>query len=177
MNKQDLYFNKDSNDKTHEALFIKRQLSNAILKEKKALEDQGYVIPNTSLYGEGDNRITWKPEKYFNKSYKSYINEIKNKYGLTMTEVGIIYTLSYYIGYEDNLLSKANGDPLLKKDLVDILELGHNAVDKYMNSLISKGVFAKVKIKRSVNYYLDPRISYQGNRIDKTLLNLFHISI
>lgn len=174
MKKQDVNLIKQ---KTNQPLIIKRRLSNALLDEKKTLEDEGYIVPNTSLYVEGDNRLTWKPEKYFNKSYKSYINEIKSEYGLTMTEIGIIYTLSYYIGYEDNLLSKSNGDPLFKKDLVDILQIGHNAVDKYMNLLISKGVFAKVKIKRSVNYYLDPRISYQGNRIDKTLLNLFHISI
>lgn len=169
--------NKNGLEKTRDALLIKRELSNALLERKKILEEKGYDVPNMSLSVQGDTRITWKPEKYYNKNYKSYIEIIKRKYGLNMTEIGIIYTLSYYIGYEDNLLSKSNGDPLLKKDLAEILDMGHNAIDKYMNSLVSKGVFAKTKVKRSVNYYLDPRISYQGNRIDKTLLNLFNISI
>lgn len=162
---------------TRNAIIIHRRLSNAMMEEKKKLETEGFQVPNTSLYVEGDTRISWQPQKYFNKNYKCYLNEIKKTYGLTLTEIGIIYTLSFHIGYEDNLLSKSNGDPLLKKDLGKILELAHNAVDKYMNSLITKGVLAKVKVKKAVNYYLDPRISYQGNRIDKTLLTMFNISI
>lgn len=164
-------------EKTRNAMLVRRRLSTAMLEEKKKLTEEGYEVPSTSLYVEGDTRISWKPEKFFNKSYKCYINEIKHNYGLTMTEIGIIHTLSFYIGYENNSLCKPNGDPLLKKDLSNIIELGENAVDKHMANLVAKGVFAKVKVKRSVNYYLDPRIAYQGNRIERILLSMFNISI
>jgi DNA-binding MarR family transcriptional regulator len=164
-------------EKIRNAVLIQRRLSNAVLEEKKKLEYEGYEVPGTSIYVQGDTRIKWQPEKYFNKNYKCYLNEIKKKYALSLTEIGIIYTLSFHVGYEDNMLSKSNGDPLLKKDLTEILGVAHNAVDKYMNALVTKGVLAKVKIKRSVNYYLNPRICYQGNRIDKTLLTMFNISI
>ena len=164
-------------EKENHAIYIQRRLSNVVLDEKKKLESEGYEVPNTSLSVQGDTRISWKPEKYFNKSYKAYINEIKDKYELNMTEIGIIYTLSFYIGFENNLLSHRNGNPLLKKDLSEILGLGQNATDKHIAGLVDKGVFCKVKVKRSVNYYLDPRISYQGNRIDQTLLCMFNIPL
>ncbi|WP_105618640.1 hypothetical protein [Vallitalea okinawensis] len=158
-------------------IMIQRRLSNAILREKKLLEQEGFDVPSFSVSVKDNyNKIDWKPYKYYNKSYGDYLNEIRDTYGLSMTEVGIIYTLSFYIGYENNLLTKASGDPILKKDLIEILELDKTTIDKYMNNLVAKGVFAKIKVRRSVNYYLDPRISYQGNRIDKTLLSMFHIS-
>lgn len=161
--------------KTQNALFIQRRLSSAMINEKKKLEEEGCEVPNTTLYVEADTRMIWSPEKYFNKNYSKYMEEIKAKYGLTVTEIGIIYTLSFYISYENNLLSLPNGNPLRKVDLPMILDLGENAVDKYMAGLVQKGVLAKVKVRRSVNYYLNPRICYQGNRIDKTLLTMFHI--
>ncbi|MCT4508649.1 MAG: hypothetical protein N4A48_07790 [Tepidibacter sp.] len=111
--------------------------------------------------------------KIFYQIYPSLIDDIKTNDGLSLTELGIISALSTHIGYEDNLLCKSNGNPLRKKDLSEILEIGHNAVDKYMSSLVKKGVLAKVKVKRSVHYYMNPHIYFKGNRIDNTLLNMF----
>ncbi|WIF94466.1 hypothetical protein [Caminicella sporogenes] len=161
-------------DKSIHAMFIRNRLSHAVLEEKKRLEREGYFVPNTTLYVQGDTRQKFEPEKHFTKSFKNKIDEIKKEFGLTLTEMGIIYTLSFYINYEDNLLCHSNGNPLCKKDLQEILDLAHNAVDKYMNFLVKKGVLAKVKVKRSVNYYMNPYIFYKGNRIDNTLLNMFN---
>ncbi|MCT4507147.1 MAG: hypothetical protein N4A48_00010 [Tepidibacter sp.] len=161
-------------EKTRYAKFVQSRLNDALEKEKKQLEKEGYEIPNTFISVQGDTRKLWNPEKYFIKFYQSLINDIKANFGLNMTELGIILTLCNHIRYEDNLLYSSNGNALKKKDLCKILEIGHNAVDKYISSLVKKGVIATVKVKRSVNYYMNPYIFYQGNRIDNTLLNMFN---
>jgi DNA-binding MarR family transcriptional regulator len=162
-------------EKTRNAMVVHNRIANAVLDEKKRMENEGMVVPSVTVSVKGDDRLLWKPEKYFNKTFKSYIELIRKKYGLSVNELGIIYLLSQCITYESNLIVNTSGDPMIKKDLEEILGIGQNAVDKHMATLIKKGVFSSVKIKRSVNYYLDPRIAYQGNRIDFTLLTMFHI--
>jgi hypothetical protein len=160
---------------TRNAIVVHNRLANAILEEKKRMEREGMEVPLFSIYVKGDTRHPWKPEKYFNKNFKSYIEQIKKTYGLSVTEMGIISILSYHITYENNLITNEDGTPMIKKDLEKVLGIRQNAVDKYMAALVKKGAFASVKVKRSVNYYLDPRIAYQGNKIDSTLLSMFHI--
>ncbi|MBN7575386.1 hypothetical protein C1H57_08190 [Clostridium sp. 2-1] len=162
-------------EKTRNAIAVHNRLANAILEEKKKMEREGMEVPLFSISVKGDTRHPWTPEKYFNKNFKSYIQQIKKTYGLSVAEMGIISILSYHITYENNLITNEDGTPMIKKDLETVLGIRQNAVDKYMASLVKKGVFASVKVKRSVNYYLDPRIAYQGNRIDSTLLSMFHI--
>lgn len=164
------------NFKEDNKYYIQSRFNNAILEEKQRLIKEGIEVPNVTIsVKDYSNRIPWKPEKKYVKFYRGYLNEIKDSYGLNISEMGIIHTLSDYIGYENNLLCKKNGDPILKKDLCEILDLQHNAVDKHMKTLVSKGIFAKVKIKTSVNYYIDPRIAYRGNHIDRTLKKMFKI--
>ncbi len=162
-------------EKQRHALFVHQRLSHALVEEKRRLEKEGYEVPGTTLSVRGDDRLFWQPEKYFSKTYGQYLRYIQEHEGLNVTEMGIIFILMQRIGYENNLLVKDNGEPIVKKDLEAILHLGQNAVDKHMAALVRKGVLAKVKVKRSVHYYLDPRIAYQGNRIDATLLSLFRI--
>lgn len=164
-------------EKTQNAVTVQRRISNALMREKRKLEEEGLDVPSISVSLKGYEKPLWKPEKYYNKNFKAHIEEVKRMHGLSVTEIGIIYTLSQYITYENNLLTNADGIPMMKKDLEEVLGIGQNAVDKYMAALVRKGVFASVKIKRSMNYYLDPRIAYQGNRIDATLLSLFHIKL
>lgn len=162
-------------EKERNAIAIHRRIANVLLEEKKRMENEGIEVPAINVYVKGNGRIPWKPEKYFNKHFKSYLQQIKKMHGLSITEIGIITVLSYYITYENNLITKEDGTPMIKKDLEEVLGIRQNAVDKYMASLVKKGVFASVKVKRNVNYYLDPRIAYQGNRIDSTLLSMFQI--
>lgn len=164
-------------EKKRNATMIHNRLANALLEEKKRMEKEGMDVPSISISVRGDDRPLWKPEKYFNKNFKSFIEEIKKIHGLSINEIGIIFTLSQYITYENNLIMNNDGTPMIKKDLEAVLGIRQNAVDKYMVALIKKGVFASVKVKRSVNYYLDPRVAYQGNRIDITLLSMFHIKL
>lgn len=165
--------NKIGLEQARNSILIQSRIANAVSEERKKLEEEGYDVPNTMLYVQGDTREKFEPEKSFTKSFNKKLEEIESIYGFDLTEKGIIYTLSSYINYEDNLLCHPNGNPLYRKDLEKVLSLGHNAVDKYMSSLIKKGVFAKVLIKRSVHYYMNPFIFYKGNRIDNTLLNMF----
>lgn len=155
-------------------LFIHRRLADAVAKERDKLEQEGHSVPSTSIYVDADARPRFEPEKKFTKSFHSKLQNIRNEFSLSTMEMGIIFTLSFHIGYEDNLLCHDNGTPLKKKDLSKILDLAHNAIDKYMASLVDKGILAKVKVKRSVNYYLNPYIFYRGSRIDNTLLNMFN---
>jgi len=163
--------------KSKNAILIHSRLANALSDERKKMEKEGLIVPSISISVQGDTRPVWHPYKYYNKSFRTYIEQLRNEYGLSITEIGIITILSYHITYENNLITNINGTPMIKKDLESILGLRQNAVDKYMSLLVRKGVFASVKVKRSVNYYLDPRISYMGTRIDATLLSLFHIDI
>jgi biotin operon repressor len=162
-------------EKTQNAVTVRRRIANALMREKRRLEEEGLDVPSISVSLNGYEKPLWKPEKYYNKNFKSHIEQVKRIYGLSVTEIGIIYTLSQYITYENNLITNTDGTPMMKKDLEEVLGIGQNAVDKYMAALVRKGVFASVKVMRSVNYYLDPRIAYQGNRIDATLLSMFHI--
>ena len=163
--------------KNNDAIMFQRRIGDAALKEKKKLEAEGFDVDALSISVSvlGDNRPLWKPEKYFVKVFKSYIKKINTNYGLSTTEMGIIYTLSNYINYENNLITNSDGTPMIKKDLTLILGLGVNAIDKHIAALVKKGVLTSAKIKRSVNYYLNPMIAYQGKRIDPTLLTLFHL--
>lgn len=157
-----------------DALFIQERLANTLAKECAKLQGKGYDVPNVSLSVKGDTRPKFEPEKKFTKSFHSELNDIRNEFGLNTMEMGIIYTLLFHIRYEDNMLYHDNSTPLKKKDLCEILDLGHNAIDKYIASLVTKGVLAKVNVKRSVNYYLNPYICYRGSRIDNTLLGMFN---
>ncbi len=164
---------KENLDKERLAREIQARLSHAVLKERQQLEDEGVDVPSFSLSVKSDTREVWKPEKYFVKSYLGLLDEIEKEHGLSIEERGIISILSGYLNYEDNLLSKENGDPLQRKDLEKILGKGHNAVDKYMKNLVEKGVLAKVKIINSVHYVMNPYIYYMGNKIDGTLVEMF----
>lgn len=148
-------------EKKRNSTVVHSRIINAAMKEKRMLENEGIEVPSFSIYVKGDDRPLWKPEKYFNKNFKSYLQQIKKVHGLSVTEIGIITILSYHITYENNLITNTDGTPMIKKDLESVLGIGQNAVDKYMPSLVKKGVFASVKIKRSVNYYLNPQIAYQ----------------
>lgn len=161
-------------DKKKNYLLIQRELAGTMAKQIEFLEKRGYDVPRVGFCMYTDSRSKFEPKKKFSKSFASRIEDVKREFGLNLTEMGIIYTLSFHIRYEDNLLYNDNGTPAKKKDLSKILDLAHNAVDKYMASLVDKGVLAKVKVKRSVNYYLNPYIFYRGNRIDDTLLNMFN---
>jgi hypothetical protein len=164
-------------DMTRNAILVQQRLASVTLREKKIMESEGIYVPAISISVKSSDNPLWKPEKYFIKSYSSYLEEIKKEYGLTTTEMGIIYTLSLYINYETNLIANSDGTPMIKKDLELTLGLGVNAIDKHIAALVRKEVFASVKIKRSVNFYLNPRIAYKGNRIDPTLLSIFHLNI
>ncbi len=165
--------NKENLEKERQAKFIQARLNNAVLTERERLEDEGYEVPSTSLSVKGDTREHWKPEKYFAKFYMGLLDDIAENFGLSLEEYGIILLLSKYLNFESNLLCDEKGNPLRRKDLEEILDRGHNAVDKYMKNLVDKGVFAKVKVKNSVHYYMNPYIFYMGNRIDNTLLSIF----
>jgi DNA-binding MarR family transcriptional regulator len=162
-------------EKERNAVAIHRRIANVLSEEKRRMENEGLKVPSISVYVKGDDRPLWKPEKYFNKNFKSYLQQIKRIHGLSVTEIGIITILSYHITYENNLITNEDGTPMIKKDLEEVLGIRQNAIDKYLAALVKKGAFASVKVKRSVNYYLNPRITYQGNRIDSTLLSMFHI--
>lgn len=162
-------------EKKCNTLLVHRRLSHALMEEKHRLEQEGYEVPGTTLSVRGDDRLPWQPEKYFSKTYGQYLRYIQEHEGLNVTEMGIIFILIQHIGYESSMLVKDNGEPITKKDWGIILKLGQNAVDKHIAALVRKGILAKVKVKRNVHYYLDPRIAYQGNRIDTTLLSLFRI--
>lgn len=164
-------------EKKRNAITVHNRLANAVLEEKKRMEKEGLEVPPVTISVKGDDRPLWQPEKYFNKNFKSYLEQIRKVHGLSVTEIGIIFILSQHITYENNLITNTDGTPVIKKDLEKILGIRQNAVDKHMAALIKKGVFASVKVRKSVNYYLDPRIAYQGNRIDTTLLSMFHIKL
>ncbi|MBU3190314.1 hypothetical protein K9O30_01710 [Clostridium bowmanii] len=164
-------------DMTRNAILVHQRLANAALREKKIMESEGIIVPGISISVKSADNPPWNPDKYFIKSYTSCIEEVKKEYGLTIAEMGIIYMLSSYIDYENNLISNHDGTPIIKKDLEAILGLGQNAVVKHIASLVSKDIIVSSKNKRSVNYYLNPRIFYMGNRIDRTLLSMFHTDI
>lgn len=161
-------------EKNNCGALIQGRLNEALLKEKKKLESEGFDIPLMSLSIKENNKQKFEPEKKFTKLYSGKLEEIENDLGLSSAEKHIIFTLSRYIGYEDNLLYHPNGNPIKKKDLEKILGYGHNAIDKHIKSLVEKGVLAKVIVKRSANYYMNPYIAYRGSGIDSTLLNMFN---
>lgn len=166
---------KDNLDKTRNAIIIQSRISKAIQEEAQLMENEGFEVPSFSVSVKGDTRMEWKPERFYVKVFRDYINFIEDNIGLTTVEKGIIFELSKYITYESNLLVTPKGIPLNRKDLEVILGIGHNSVDKYINSLADKSIIAKVKVGRSIQFYLNPRIAYMGNRIDNALVQTFDI--
>lgn len=159
--------------KTSTGGMIHKKLTEALSEASNQLKEDGIHVPSLSLSVKDDTTEEFKPKVSFVKQYLDHIDYIEDIYGLNLTEKGIIMTLTKYISYQNNHLCHEDGTPLKRKDLEGILDLAHSAVDKYMASLIRKGVLAKVTVKRSSNYYLNPHTCYMGKYIDKTLLSMF----
>lgn len=166
---------KDNINKTKNAVIVQSRINKAIQQEALLMEQQGFEVPSFSVSVKGDTRMDWKPEKLYVKVFHEYINLIEETVGLTVIEKGIIFDLSKYITYESNLLVTPKGIPLNRKDLENILGISHTAVDKYIRNLTDKSIIAKVKVGRSVQFYLNPRIAYMGNKIDNSLIQLFDV--
>ncbi len=72
-----------------------------------------------------------------------------------------------------NLLINNKGLALNRKDLNSILKLGNNAIDINLALIVDKGVIAKIKVGRSIQYYMNPKVAYKGSKISNSLIELF----
>ncbi len=162
-----------TNDSIRTNRVIRDRINMALINSIEELKEEGLEVPSLSLSIQNENIIRFNRSETFIKVFDTYLNKVDTTYGLSLAEKGIISTLISHISYQDNLLRHSSGMALRRKDLEDVLGLAHNAVDKHLSSLIKKGVLAKVTVKRSNLYYMNPYVAYKGNYIDRTLLNMF----
>lgn len=160
-------------EQTNKIRNIRSRISADLMKSIEQLNREGHDVPSVYFKINSDDAIIFNRGIKYTKTFDIYLSKIEKKYGLNLTEKGIINTLIKYIAYEDNLLRHPTGLLLKRKDMEEILGIGHNAIDKHLSNLVKKGVLAKVTVKRTNQYYLNPYIAYRGKYIDKTLLNMF----
>lgn len=149
-------------------LYIRNKIGSKMLECKEELKNEGIEMPNASFSVDSMNKVKLNPKDKFIKLFTNNINLID----LSIMEKGILTELTKYLNYEDTLLSY-EGAPIKKRDFYTLLDLGKNAIDKYISQLIKKNVLFKCKCGRNTMYHMNPNIYYKGIYIDNSLLNIF----
>ena len=121
--------------------------------------------------------IPWKNNKkeqsLFAKVYYNEIEYVKSHFGLTMTEMGFLFSLTPYLLYEYNLLVDKDGNPINQKTLMKLLGYGKTAISKMINSLERKKCLIRIWYERETYFIVNPFIMLCGTTVDKRLPELF----
>jgi biotin operon repressor len=149
-----------------------RNLVSKFLVDNVVNEDK-YKNVNTSLFVKDLSLKHWKPKDHFTKIFNNEIQNAKELYGLTRTEVLFLYSLSPYLLWETNLLVDEEDNPLNQKALAKLLEIDRKTVQRNMKSLEEKKCIYSIPLERDVFYLVNPNLMYAGQQINLVLPSIF----
>lgn len=134
----------------------------------------------------GDKILRKKSAEYLENTVPLNINEPYVKHftrtsfqlarALTGTEQLFIDYLVEFIRFESGLIAFANGKPLTRKKMAEDTGLNVKTVDNLLRSLRLKQVISKNKMGQEVQYFMNPYLFMRGQRINKTLVDMFRNS-
>ena len=119
---------------------------------------------------EGGLYDVWEVESYTavnNKELRLALEELNS------AEKTFLFSVIPYIGYEDGLVKKRNGDNINNKDLIEITGLSKPTLIKTIKSLIDKKILYKHEVGRQNQYFINPWIFGRGKRIKIDLKRMF----
>ena len=120
-------------------------------------------LTNTVPWGEG-----WSFVKLFDDSLT------KLALRLSGAELATAFILSKYIKYESGLLCNHNSKhPLSNADIQKIMSYSDRTITNVMDTLVKKKVLFRGKTGKQWQYYANPHIFCRGQRINKTLQDMF----
>lgn len=150
-----------------------------LICEKMKELKQTYNLDNYSIttYIRDDLKKPWKQsraeENEFIKIFNIEIKHAKTLYDLTKSEIMFLYSLSDFLLWEDNLLVDEDGLPLNQKGLIKALEVDRKTVYRNIKSLEEKKCLIRIWDGRNTYYLLNPYLIFKGQKINKTIPQLF----
>ena len=143
--------------------------------------DTGQVIGkyNTILVSEKPRKIPTKKKDRFAKNFlqnKQHVLNLVKENKLTQYDISILWILEQCISWESNIICDLESMQYLNSsDLSKKYNLGKNNLNKTLNKLNHLGIICFVNINNSKQRYivLNPYLSYQGSKIDYSVLVLF----
>lgn len=131
------------------------------------------------VFVDDNSKKRWKSgvseANVFVKLFFNEIEYVKNKYNLTGTECGFLYSLSSYLLWEYNLLVDKDGLPLNQKRLMDKLGYKKTAVSGLIKSLEEKKCLIRIWDKKDTYFIINPYLMWFGEKINKEIPKLFEI--
>lgn len=151
-------------------------------KEVVLLSDDKTPVRTVDLF-EGDAVLRDASKKYlkrtmditgespFVKTYTKPLTQLARQ--LSGAEMNMVYYLLPYISYESGALKHQNGKLLTRAFIA--LEMGQSerTVDRILQSLKSKKVISHNYVGKEVQYFVNPWLFMKGQRINKTLYEMF----
>ena len=122
----------------------------------------------TNTIGKGNN---------FNKFWSSAIQELSNE-NLSSTDYKIFWTLAGRLRYSTNLVSFVNGKPMTVKGMMRVSngKLKESSIYSALSILEKKEMIKKIKLGRTIEYYMNPYITIKGSKISMKTHELFENS-
>jgi hypothetical protein len=117
----------------------------------------------------------WEPEPNFIKVFPEELKRVAPR--LSGTDVLIIIYLIPYISYQTGMITKTGKNderyPMEQSDITEITRYSKRTIIAAMDSLVKAKVFARNKVGKSYQYFVNPYIFFKGKFINKTLMAMF----
>jgi hypothetical protein len=141
----------------------------------KRLEDGTRILPpNSARYlARTAELLPVNEKRHYIKLYGGSLLKILSGEGLSGADLTVLLTMAVHIQYETGLIAHDNGKPLRVKALINMTKLSERAVYNSIETLIRKGIIAKVRTRQEIKYYGNPFIFMRGVKINKTLYSMF----
>jgi hypothetical protein len=122
-----------------------------------------------------ENTIEINKDESFIKLYLKAIDVLADE-NLNASEYRMCIKLLPYMRYESGLIAYENGRYLDKKTISEIMKLNIRSIERTLETLTDKKIFARTRMGNEIKYYINPFIFMKGTRINKTLYSMFENS-
>ena len=137
--------------------------------------DEDGVVVNQFGTAYDDSKVQVNQNKNFIKVFTDELMKMRKK--MNSTDIIVSTILMHFISYESGMLTKTGKNderyPLMNEDIEQITGLSNKVIVKTMKKLVDIGVYARTKHKRSFKYFANPYIFMKGNKINRTLKDMF----
>jgi len=117
------------------------------------------------------NTIEILKDEPYTKTYHRVMFAVANC--LTGAEMQLAYILLQFLSYESGMLKHQNGQPVTRQYIAQYTGLSLKTVDKLLQKLKEKQVIGRNVVGREVQYFMNPWLFMRGQRINKTLYDMF----
>jgi DNA-binding MarR family transcriptional regulator len=130
----------------------------------------GFIVKDNS-------KVKWKSSSHFIKLFERELQRLMTKRIIDIEMLGFLTTLSLYLNFEDNSLVNKDGSYINQKDIINITNWSKSKVNKFIKVAIENELLFEKKQdedKRKSKYFLNPKLFYKGQKIDKDIKEQFN---